>query len=99
MPTGWTRIGTPEALKALYDSPYALKKEILRRVTRSGAGLDEVYFDPSGSPAYALVHFPGTPTEAEETIERVEQALGSESLPLLTVEELEEAESSGGSAD
>jgi hypothetical protein len=93
MPTGWTIIATPKELEDLYGNPYALKKEIRRRVTGSGAGLDEVYFDPSGRPAYALIHFPGNRNDAEKTRDKIQEALGADTLMLLTVEELEESES------
>lgn len=93
MPNGWTRIGTPEKYEALFSDPRALKKQIQRDVTRSGAALDEVFFDASGRPAYALIHFPGTPADARAISEKVKQALQvSDLLTLLTVEEREEEE-------
>jgi hypothetical protein len=100
MPNGWTRIGTPEKYETLFGNPQALKKAIQRDVASNGAALDEVYFEQSGRPAYALIHFPGTPTDLDTMSERLKEGLGvSEMLTLLTVEELEEAANSGASAD
>jgi hypothetical protein len=57
-------------------------------VARSGAALQQVYFEPDGRPAYILVAIPGSVDDAGPIVKRLEEEFGSEVNLLLTAEEL-----------
>jgi hypothetical protein len=88
MPNGWTRVSTPEDLQELLERPNEFKREVQGRVARSGAALQEIYFERSGRPAYVLVAIPGSVDDAGPIVEKLEKELGSEVQLLLTAEEL-----------
>jgi hypothetical protein len=88
MPTGWTRVGTPDDLRELLDKPEEFKREVHKRVARAGAGLHEVYFEKRGGPAYILTLIPGSRRGAEAIVEKLKKGLGDDTEVLFTAEEL-----------
>jgi hypothetical protein len=88
MPTGWTRVGTPDDLRRLLDRPDEFKRAVQTRVADAGAGLHEVYFEQRGGPAYLLITIPGFPGDAGRFVEKLKEELGSDVKLLLTAEEL-----------
>ena len=95
MPTGWTRISNPQGPQQLVDAlgdPNEFRKGIHELVTDAGAGLDEVFYERRGGPAWVLIHVPGKGDEAQAVFDRLEEALGPLEKKLYTVEELEAGE-------
>ena len=88
MPTGWTRVGTPEDLRELLDRPDDFRRAVQKRVAGAGAGLHDVYFQQRGGPAYVLITIPGFADDAQPIVARLEEELGSQVALLFTAEEL-----------
>jgi hypothetical protein len=88
MPNGWTRVGTPDDLRELLDTPDQFKREVQKRVAGAGAGLHDVYFDQGGEYAYVLTVIPGFAKDADRIVDRLREAFDSDVELLFTAEEL-----------
>lgn len=95
MPTGWTRISNPHGQQEFVDllgDPNELRRSVHKAVTDAGAGLDEIFYERRGGPAWVLTHVPGSGEHADAIFERLEEALGSLDKRLYTAEELDAGE-------
>jgi hypothetical protein len=85
MPYGWTRVATPEELRALLSDRHKFKARADELVERAGATIGHVYWDRRGAAACILTNIPAQNTEKIHA--DLEQAIGPTEL-LYNTEEI-----------
>jgi hypothetical protein len=74
MPNGWTRVGTPDELKALLRKPAEFRTKADELVDEAGAVVGHIFFAEDRSAAYILSHVPSD--DADEIFEKLDEKIG-----------------------
>src|ERR671930_404622 len=63
MPYGWTRVATPDELRALLKDRHKFEAKADQLVQGAGATIGHVYWEGRGAAAYILTNIPAQNTE------------------------------------